>query len=93
MSLPYGRNSSRFSILVLSCGLASACAAPSFKFRDPGLGLSGLAQAKARDRCDGKIGYSDYRECTNEINTHYDAWRSQQKQRDIDSFKKFQGRP
>lgn len=96
MPSPTCRTLSRFSILVMACALVGACTAPNFKLHDPGLGFSGLAQAAARDRCEGKFfyrDYRDYRDCTSNVNAQYEAWRSQQKPRDIDAFKNFKGRP
>ncbi|MFJ3057677.1 hypothetical protein [Herbaspirillum sp. NPDC087042] len=92
-SLVY-RTTTRLSVLALACCLASACSTPDFDLHKAGFGLSGMAQDKAHDRCDGKVGYGDYRDCTRSIDTQYDAWRSQQKAAgEVEWFGKSPGRP
>lgn len=89
MSSPHRAVLSHLSWSVLLSCLISGCAVPDFNFRDSAAGFAGIAQSSARDRCDNKIGYSDYRDCTNTVNSQYDAWRSQQKKSgELDMFKK-----
>ena len=94
MSSPICRTTTRLSSLVLAGCLATACATTDFDHYKLGSGFSGIAQEKARDRCDGKIGYGDYRDCNRSIDTQYDAWRSQQKAPgDVEWFGKSPRRP